>query len=223
MDALRVANLFNCNNMNQICTNKEQSSRLLEAGVRPETADMSYHFTRSRVPTLEWELQTKPPTLRGKFWTPQRIAKLAMPFNRRPDGTHMTGEEVFDNLWGKDVPAWSLAKLIDMLPTNINGYILSVDFENKGVEYSMTNFCDRLDYLYIKGYENLFDGIIDCIEWLIKEGYLDKKFLTDKCGDCRLIEDEDANGEAWCSFHQKPIRCNSRACEDILKKGVQNA
>lgn len=209
--------------MNQICTNKKQSSRLLEAGVRPETADMSYHFTRSRVPTLEWELQTKPPTLRGKFWTPQRIAKLAMPFNRRPDGTHMTGEEVFDNLWGKDVPAWSLAKLIDMLPTNINGYILSVDFENKGVEYSMTNFCDRLDYLYIKGCENLFDGIIDCIEWLIKEGHLDKKFLTDKCGDCRLIEDEDANGEAWCSFHQKPIRCDSRACKDILKKGGSNA
>ena len=26
--------------MNQICTNKEQSSRLLEAGVRPDTADM---------------------------------------------------------------------------------------------------------------------------------------------------------------------------------------
>lgn len=204
--------------MNQICTNKEQSHRLLEAGVRPDTADMSYHFTRSRVPALEWELETKPPTLRGKFWTPQRIAKLAMPFNRRPDGTHMTGEEVFDNLWGKDVPAWSLAKLIDMLPTNINGYILSVDFENKGVEYSMTNFCDRLDYLYIKGYENLFDGIIDCIEWLIKEGHLDNKYLAVKCGDCRLIEDEDANGEAWCSFHQKPIRCDSKACEDILKK-----
>lgn len=26
--------------MNQICTNKEQSSRLLEAGVNPKTADM---------------------------------------------------------------------------------------------------------------------------------------------------------------------------------------
>ena len=26
-------------NMNQICTNKQQSSRLLKAGVRPETAD----------------------------------------------------------------------------------------------------------------------------------------------------------------------------------------
>ena len=128
--------------------------------MRPETADMSYHFTRSRVPALEWELQTKPPTLRGRFWTPQRIAKRAEPFHKHSDGTHMTGEEVFDHLWGKDIPAWSLSKLIEMLPTNINGYILSVDFENKGVEYSMTNFCDRLDYLYIKGFENLFDGII---------------------------------------------------------------
>lgn len=205
--------------MNQICTNKEQSQRLLEAGVRPETADMSYHFTRSRVPALEWELQTKPPTLRGRFWTPQRIAKLAKPFHKHSDGTHMTGEEVFDHLWGKDIPAWSLSKLIEMLPTNINGYILSVDFENKGVEYSMTNFCDRLDYLYIKGFENLFDGIIDCIEWLIKEGYLDNKL----CGDCRLIEYEDANGEDWCAFHQKPVRCDSKACKDILEKGVQNA
>lgn len=115
--------------------------------------------------------------------------------------------------------AWSLSKMIEMLPTNINGYILSVDFENKGMEYSMTNFCDRLDYLYIKGYENLFDGIIDCIEWLIKEGHLDNKYLTDKCGDCRLIENEDANGEAWCSLHQKPVRCDSEACKDILEKG----
>lgn len=119
--------------------------------------------------------------------------------------------------------AWSLSKMIEMLPTNINGYILSVDFENKGMEYSMTNFCDRLDYLYIKGYENLFDGIIDCIEWLIKEGHLDNKYLTDKCGDCRLIEDEDANGDAWCSFHQKPVRCDSKACKDILEKGGSNA
>lgn len=185
---------------------------------------MSYHFTRSRVPTLEWELQTKPPTLRGKFWTPQRIAKLAMPFNRRPDGTHMTGEEVFDNLWGKDVPAWSLAKLINMMPDQIEceGYnyylfILPRDKEFT-IKYSAGS---NLAQSYCR--ESLFDAITEMIEWLIKEGYLDKKYLTDKCGDCKLIEDEDANGEAWCSFHQKPVRCDSRACEDILEKGVQNA
>lgn len=170
----------------QICTNKEQSSRLLEAGVRPETADMYLD---------EFELP------------------VAFEYGRVEK--HVGQDMAFS--------AWSLSKMIEMLPTNINGYILSVDFENKGMEYSMTNFCDRLDYLYIKGYENLFDGIIDCIEWLIKEGHLDNKYLTDKCGDCRLIEDEDANGDAWCAFHQKPVRCDSKACKDILEKGGSNA
>lgn len=171
--------------MNQICTNKEQSSRLLEAGVRPGTADM---------------------------YLDEFLFPVAFEYKK------------IELYVGQDMafPAWSLSKLIEILPTNINGYILSVDFENKGVEYSMTNFCDRLDYLYIKGYENLFDAITEMIEWLIKEGYLDKKFLTDKCGDCRLIENEDANGEAWCSLHQKPVRCDSRACEDILVKGGSN-
>ena len=172
--------------MNQICTNKKQSSRLLEAGIRPETADMYLD---------EFELP------------------VAFEYGRVEK--HVGQDMAFS--------AWSLSKMIEMLPTNINGYILSVDFENKGMEYSMTNFCDRLDYLYIKGYENLFDGIIDCIEWLIKEGHLDNKYLTDKCGDCRLIEDEDANGDAWCSFHQKPVRCDSEACKDILEKGGSNA
>lgn len=172
--------------MNQICTNKKQSSRLLEAGIRPETADMYLD---------EFELP------------------VAFEYGRVEK--HVGQDMAFS--------AWSLSKMIEMLPTNINGYILSVDFENKGMEYSMTNFCDRLDYLYIKGYENLFDGIIDCIEWLIKEGHLDNKYLTDKCGDCRLIEDEDANGEAWCAFHQKPVRCDSKACKDILEKGGSNA
>ena len=96
--------------MNQICTNKKQSSRLLEAGVNPKTADMYL----------------------DEFECP-----VAFEY-RRIEG-HMDQDMAF--------PAWSLSKLIEILPTNINGYILSVDFENKGVEYSMTNFCDRLDYL----------------------------------------------------------------------------
>ena len=46
----------------KICTTREQSERLLALGLKPETADMVYHYTKSRVPALEWELQTKPPT-----------------------------------------------------------------------------------------------------------------------------------------------------------------
>lgn len=74
-------------------------------------------------------------------------------------------------------PAWSLSRLLEMIPTNINGYILEVDFENKGISYSKTNCCDKLDWLYIRGYENLFDGLIDCIEWLINNMFFNKEFL----------------------------------------------
>jgi len=164
--------------MNQICTNKEQSSRLLEAGVKPKTADMYL----------------------DEFECP-----VAFEY-RRIEG-HVDQDMAF--------PAWSLSKLIGMMPDQVEceGYnyylfILPRDKEFT-IKYSAGS---NLAQSYCR--ESLFDAIAEMIEWLIKEGYLDKKL----CGDCRLIEDEDANGEAWCSLHQKPVRCDSKACEDILKK-----
>ena len=168
--------------MNQICTNKEQSSRLLEAGVRPETADM-YLDEFERLVAFEY----------------RRIKSKAYQ----------------DTV----LPTWSLSKLIDMIPDQIEceGYnyylfILPRDKEFT-IKYSAGS---NLAQSYCR--ESFFDAITEMIEWLIKEGYLDKKL----CGDCRLIEYEDANGDAWCSFHQKPVRCDSRACEDILEKGGSN-
>ena len=193
MDALRVANLFNCNNMNQICTNKKQSSRLLEAGVRPDTADMYLD---------EFELP------------------VAFEYGRVEK--HVDQDMAF--------PAWSLSKLIDMMPpaidslgtlylcAGLNAKKYNADNKVKAHQYSIEYGIGRASHRY----DDPIDALIETIEWLIKEGYLDKKYLTDKCGDCRLIEDEDANGEAWCSLHQKPVRCNSRACEDILEKGGSN-
>lgn len=78
---------------------------------------------------------------------------------------------VVEDKWTKYTPSWSLSRLISMMPTNINGYILGIDFDNKGIEYSKTNCCDRLEWLYIEGYENLFDGIIGAIDWLIKNNH----------------------------------------------------
>ncbi len=165
--------------MNQICTNKEQSSRLLEAGVRPETADM-YLDEFERLVAFEY----------------RRIKSKAYQ----------------DTV----LPTWSLSKLIDMIPDQIEceGYnyylfILPRDKEFT-IKYSAGS---NLAQSYCR--ESFFDAITEMIEWLIKEGYLDKKL----CGDCRLIEYEDANGEAWCAFHQKPVRCDSKACKDILEKG----
>lgn len=121
-------------------------------------------------------------------------------------------------------PAWSLSKLIGMMPDQVEceGYnyylfILPRDKEFK-IKYSAGS---NLAQSYCR--DSLFDAITEMIEWLIKEGYLDKKYLTDKCGDCRLIEDEDANGEAWCAFHQKTGKGDGEACSNLLGKGAQNA
>ena len=31
----------------------------------------------------------------------------------------MTGEEAFDEIWGRDIPAWSLSRLLEMLPNEV--------------------------------------------------------------------------------------------------------
>ena len=174
--------------MNQICTNKSQSSRLLEAGVRPESADMYLD---------EFELP------------------VAFEY-RRIEG-HVSQDMAF--------PAWSLSKLIEMLPATIsqrNRPCLSLEI-TKDQEYWFIQYTELgYDCKHEVMRENVLDAVVNMIEWLIREGHFDKKYLTDKCGDCNLIEDEDANGEAWCSLHQKPVNCNSRACEDILEKGGSN-
>lgn len=180
--------------MNQICTNKKQSSRLLEAGVNPKTADMYL----------------------DEFECP-----VAFEY-RRIEG-HMDQDMAF--------PAWSLSKLIDMMPpaidrlgtlylcAGLNAKTYNADNKVKDHQYSIEYGVNYTSHRY----DDPIEALIETIEWLIKEGHLDNKYLTDKCGDCRLIEDEDANGGAWCAFHQKPVRCDSKACKDILEKGGSNA
>ena len=79
----------------QICTTREQSERLLAMGVKSETADMCWHYTNSRCEALQWQLNPHRPTTRKTFTG--SIERL--------------GEDAFDRIWGKDVPAWSLHRL----------------------------------------------------------------------------------------------------------------
>lgn len=179
--------------MNQICTNKSQSSRLLEAGVRPESADMYLD---------EFE--------------------LPVAFEYRRIVGHMDQDKI--------CPAWSLSKLIDMMPpaidslgtlylcAGLNTKKYNADNKIKAHQYSIEYGVNYTSHRH----DDPIEALIETIEWLIEEGHLDNKYLAVKCGDCKLIEDEDANGEAWCSLHQKPVNCNSRACEDILEKGGSN-
>lgn len=181
--------------MNQICTNKEQSHRLLEAGVRPETADF---YLQRITETEDWSIDNVQD-------------QLVEPRMNKP------------GLFDMDLhyPAWSLSKLIYMMPPAIDGlgtlYLCAglntkkynADNKVKAHQYSIEYGVNYTSHRY----DDPIEALIETIEWLIKEGHLDNKFLSVKCGDCKLIENE----------HQKPVRCDSKACKDILEKGAQNA
>ena len=156
--------------MAQICTTREQSKKLLELGISCETADMSWHFTNMKSEALQWELKTTKLTTKENFFG--KIEKLASPFYKHADGSPMTGEEVFDKICGKDLPAWSLGALIRLLPdTIILNYrsCVGLSILNMGVYYQSLTRKD-----VIQGFEtdNIFTNCIGMIGWLVKNNYI---------------------------------------------------
>lgn len=96
----------------QICTTREQSERLTALGLKKETADMVWHFTNSRSLAIQWELNPHPPVTKNNCRF--NIDRLNVFGRKNADGTLMTGEEYFNEVWGKDVPAWSLGRLLEL-------------------------------------------------------------------------------------------------------------
>ena len=60
------------------------------------------------------------------------------------------------------IPAWSLHRLIEMI--------------NEEIQTDWESMCLQ-DEVFTKR-DNLYDNIIDCIEWLIKGGYFNKEYLV---------------------------------------------
>ena len=60
-----------------------------------------------------------------------------------------------------DIPAWSLHRLIEMIN------------EENQTDLGTIRMCKRANPY------NLYDHLIDCIEWLIKEGYFNKEYLEE--------------------------------------------
>ena len=146
---------FNFNS--QICTDKNQSERLLALGLKKETADMVY---RSYGYIID------------EFGDTQRI------FNQPT--------LVVDGWESKyDIPAWSLHRLLCFLPKHIQVYdevwkfkrnlYLSIDEDfNIRYEENIDKPCfDKIFWAY-----DIYQNFIDCIEWLIKEGYFNKEYLA---------------------------------------------
>ena len=78
--------------------------------------------------------------------------------------------------------AWSLHRLIEMMPEEIDAYPINSDDDVKETYYLsfnkwLVNYkCDNV-YKECHGSINLFSNIISMYEWLIKEGYFNKEYL----------------------------------------------
>ena len=73
----------------------------------------------------------------------------------------------------KDVcfPAWSLDRLMELVPHRYGEYC---DYAN----YFMYYYNIPLDVVEQFVGETKYEYLIDCIEWLIKEGYFNKEYLV---------------------------------------------
>jgi hypothetical protein len=78
-----------------------------------------------------------------------------------------------------DQPAWSLHRLIAMLPDFFSN--LGRQFNLK-MDKCFLRYCTARndEYIYFQQKDTLYDNIIDCIEWLIKENKFNKEYLKDK-------------------------------------------
>jgi len=73
------------------------------------------------------------------------------------------------------IPAWSLHRLIEMMPEEMYGGLLCI-FKDS-IRYEEV-IMDRLEAHFEVVGENMYENAISCIEWLIKEGYFNKEYLV---------------------------------------------
>lgn len=76
-----------------------------------------------------------------------------------------------------DSPAWSLHRLIEMIPSEIpmEDYYLIL-----GVSFNCVYYADNEYAEVFQSFDgNTYSCIINCIQWLIAEGYFNKKYLED--------------------------------------------
>lgn len=126
----------------QICTTREQSERLLSLGLKKETADMVYM----------------------PFYRKGIIIDYSAPHS-------LLNQDYFKD-FSDDIPAWSLHRLIEMMPKNI-----AIDGDTA---YPL-QIQKRSDGKWCVGYQgwydcvgDLYDSVIWIYQLLISEGYLDE-------------------------------------------------
>ena len=72
------------------------------------------------------------------------------------------------------IPAWSLHRLIEMMPEEMYGGLLCIFKDSIRYEELIM---DRPEAHFEVVGDNMYENAISCIEWLIKEGYFPKEYL----------------------------------------------
>jgi hypothetical protein len=162
----------------QVCTSRVQSERLLSLGLKKETADMCYRYVNTVKGEKKYELIVE------AAWSQEVIdeyvrfgTKIGL-FNNlvHPCGKPVTPLEARADLTKNDIPAWSLHRLIEMMPENVTSDDwLGVSFDD--VSYYHGEGEDMIGWKYYNA-GNLYDCIIECYEWLINGGYFNKEYLV---------------------------------------------
>lgn len=73
------------------------------------------------------------------------------------------------------LPSWSLHRLIEMMPTLVNP-IRNLFVSNRSIEYRMSE--GRTTHVFANE-NNIYDNVINCIEWLISVGEFNKEYLEE--------------------------------------------
>ena len=132
---LEVKNLKDGFNFNsRPYTTIEQSQRLIDLGLKVETADCCHWYCM--------------------------------------------GCELDESQERSDTPAWSLHRLIEMIPEHLpfSIYVGHLCMNRERVYYTDGK---RVFETWDNGW-TIYDNIISCIEWLIKEGFFNKEYLCEK-------------------------------------------
>ena len=81
-----------------------------------------------------------------------------------------------DAKYPSDIPAWSLHRLLSLLPQSVkigkNYYDLAI------IQNEFVRLIDDIGDTYIYfDRDGIYESLLLCIEWLIKEGYFNKEYL----------------------------------------------
>ena len=106
----------------------------------------------------------------------KETADMVYQYLNQFDGWYLHPLSEEEGIIHTEIPAWSLHRLIEMMPTMIKRHnqLWELSINGEGVIYFRKDTTALIEDIA----DNVFDNMIGIIEWLIKEGYFNKEYLV---------------------------------------------